>query len=300
MNSSKFSFKVIDYVCDPLQNYKKYKDVKVEKDIVYHESHERCKFDVYYKESDKPLPLLINIHGGGYVAGGKRFRRSISARYADGGWFVVNMNYRLGPEYNFPAPVEDMINCLNHIDTIKEKYNIDTSKVVITGDSAGAYNCACLLASIHDEELRKTLELPLPKILPTALLGFCGPYNTHKVKDVKIFPSIVRSTLDSLTGFKHKKDYSNEEEYKFFKEASPIDYVNSNWPKTMLIYAKRDSFCKGQGESMKEVLEKHNVPTRVFDTTGYENHCFHLIFFTKSSKKCFIDVFDFLDEIRNS
>lgn len=301
MNVSKFGFKIIDYVYYPFQNYKKFKGIEVKKDIVYQDSHKRCKYDIYYKPNEGPMPVLINIHGGGWSAGHKKYRKSLASFYASKGWFVLNMGYRLGPEHPFPALVEDTINCLNHLPILKDDFNLDFSKVVITGDSAGAHASACTIAAINDEEYRRALEVPVPSVVPTAFIGFCGPYDILKITKLKIAPPLVRSVLKCLTGQKFKKDYSNYEEFKFHKEISPINFVNEKWPKSLIVHSEKDLFCANHGSAMVEALKSNNVEVQEFSTTKLlENHCFHLIFYKKASKAAMQQTFDFLDEIKHS
>ncbi|HHX49648.1 MAG TPA: alpha/beta hydrolase [Clostridiales bacterium] len=300
MNFGKFAFRIIDYIYYPFQNYKKFKDVEVEKNIVYQDAHKRCKYDIYYKKTDEAMPVLVNFHGGGWLAGDKKYRKSLAEYYASKGWFVVNAGYRLGPECPFPAQIEDSINCLNHLPTLKERFNLDFSKVVITGDSAGAHISACTIAAITDENYRKALEVPVPAVVPTALVGFCGPYDIKEMTNFKLLPPAVRSLMKGFTGHKYKKDYSDYEEFKFHKELSPINFVNEKWPKSLIVHAEKDIFCAGHGQALIKALEENGVEAKEFSTKKLtENHCFHLIFYKKVSKRAFEEVFKFLDEIKN-
>ena len=105
-----------------IKNYINKEGVKCEKDIVYNEKYERCKCDVYYKEGAKePMPVVLNVHGGGFVKGDKKHRKSIAHLYADRGWFVVNINYRLSPEWAFPALPYDVITALNFLKVLAEQ-----------------------------------------------------------------------------------------------------------------------------------------------------------------------------------
>lgn len=111
MNRAEVVFKAIDVLFHPFQNCIKIKDTVIEKDISYDDRYPQCKADFVYKKSEEKLPVLVNIHGGGFVMGDKKHRRSISELYADKGWFVININYRLAPKYPFPAFMEDIFAC---------------------------------------------------------------------------------------------------------------------------------------------------------------------------------------------
>ena len=75
MHISRAFFKLSDLVNHPLRNYKRYPGVVVERNLRYSMAHKLDnKFDVYYcpKVKQGPYPVLFNIHGGGFVRGGKQ------------------------------------------------------------------------------------------------------------------------------------------------------------------------------------------------------------------------------------
>ena len=59
------------------------------------------------KENVTAFPVIVNIHGGGYFYGDKELYRFYCMRLAQFGFAVVNINYRLSPEFHFPSPLED-------------------------------------------------------------------------------------------------------------------------------------------------------------------------------------------------
>ena len=106
MSLQSFLFVAIDKLYNPFQNERKmtkFKDVEfdIKTDIVYDTSSpEACKLDTYRVkgQSGKKLPVLFYIHGGGFVAGDKHYRRALARWSAVQGYFVVNVNYGLCPE----------------------------------------------------------------------------------------------------------------------------------------------------------------------------------------------------------
>ncbi|MDD3946511.1 MAG: alpha/beta hydrolase [Clostridia bacterium] len=301
MNRAEVVFKAIDVLFHPFQNCIKIKDTVIEKDISYDDRYPQCKADFVYKKSEEKLPVLVNIHGGGFVMGDKKHRRSISELYADKGWFVININYRLAPKYPFPAFMEDIFALLNLIPTIADKYNLDLSRLVLTGDSAGAHASAQVLACIHDETLRKELGLPEVSVKPTGAVCFCGIYDVIAATKLKVPFGIARSVVESTVGESFKKDYSDINKYKYLKQIAPIHYVNSNWCPIMLTYSQKDIFCGGQGEMFYKKLKEVGVPCmEAHSTKLIDNHCYHFNYWTKASKETLKAVFDFLEKIKNN
>lgn len=301
MNKAEFLFAAIDVIFHPFQNCIRVKGITTEKDISYDDRYSDCKADFIYKKSENKLPIVLNIHGGGYVKGDKKHRRSISEMFADKGWFVINTNYRLAPKYPFPAIIEDIFKLLNQIPGYAEKYNLDLSKLVITGDSAGAYTSALVIACINDENLRKDLGLPEALVKPTAMIGFCGQYDVFSASKIKEPFGIGRSVVESVTGAKFNKDYSDVDSYKYIKQIAPTDYVNSNWCPAMLTYSQKDLFCKGQGEAMYEKMKAAGVPCcEAHSTKLTDNHCYHFNYWTKASKDTLKAAFEFLEKAKNN
>lgn len=117
-------------------------------DIAYGE-HPKQKLDVFYRGSrtgepnwvsvsDSLFPVVLYIHGGGWIANDKANGMSNVLGYITRGFNVVNMNYRLG-QNTAPQAVEDVMHVLKWIDDHAERYRFDTSRVIITGTSAGAH-----------------------------------------------------------------------------------------------------------------------------------------------------------------
>ena len=65
--------------------------------------------DVLVPSGAGPHPVLVYLHGGGWVAGSPRTHRKLGLRFAEAGHLVVNVDYRLAPEAPFPAPFEDCV-----------------------------------------------------------------------------------------------------------------------------------------------------------------------------------------------
>ena len=227
MNRGEFVFKAIDILFHPFQNYINKEGVKCVKDIVYNAEYERCKCDIYYKEgATEPMPVVLNVHGGGFVKGDKKHRKSIAHLYADRGWFVVNINYRLSPKYAFPALPYDVITALNFLKVLAEKYSLNLDKVVLTGDSAGAYAATYCVAAAYDDELTKKVGLPVAEIKPAGLISFCGIYDLVSSLKLKIPFGMVRCIAEGYTHFDFNEDYSNKEEYEYFNEIKTREYKN--------------------------------------------------------------------------
>ena len=312
MTRSEFIFVLIDKLFYVPQNYRRYKGIEVvNKGIVYDENYpDDCCAEVYYDPKligeDKPkLPVILNVHGGGFVKGDMRYRKSLCKRYASHGYFVFNINYRLSPKYSFPSANIDCANAMNYLLVLAEKYNIDLNKVCVTGDSAGAHFATQIVAMYTNEKLRNAIGAPEIKVKPAVLLSFCGPYDLVQSISLTKLPfnivwDIGRCYFDN-ENFSLKKDFSNMNEVENLECASPINWVNDKWCPSFLVMSGKDIFCKGQGELLKQKLDECGVENETVASTKFiDNHCFHLNFWTKISKDCFKKAFEFLDKVLNA
>ena len=116
-------------------------DYEVSANITYIEvNNYDAKLDVYRpREAKSPTPVVMLIHGGGWVAGTKEGSVLGALPYLQRGFAVVNVEYRLGKASLAPAAVEDCLCALHWIGQNAKKYNFDLTKVIVTGGSAGGH-----------------------------------------------------------------------------------------------------------------------------------------------------------------
>lgn len=93
-----------------------------------------------------PQPLVIQIHGGGFVAGGKAARADSAMSYARAGYVSATINYRLTadnqatPEtriFAITSASEDLMNAIRYLKVNAARYNIDATRIATMGGSAG-------------------------------------------------------------------------------------------------------------------------------------------------------------------
>ena len=96
--------------------------------------------DVYAPDrSGTPLPVIVEMHGGGYLACNKEINAQHWQYLAGRGFRVVNMNYTLCPEGDIGTILNELVAVLEWIDAHDAEYGFDTSRVFLTGDSAGGH-----------------------------------------------------------------------------------------------------------------------------------------------------------------
>lgn len=145
-------------------------DAELTADIAYGDD-ERHRLDVYRPKSEAPLPVLVFIHGGGFVRGDKREREHLARAFAREGFVVVVPNYRLGPTHRWPAGALDIGAVMTWAASHVAAHGGDATRIVLAGESAGAaHAAACTL--IREFQ-------PRGAAMPRAVALISGVYNAR-------------------------------------------------------------------------------------------------------------------------
>ena len=105
--------------------------------------------DFWKADGDGPRPLLVYIHGGGWIGGDKKQPADRFRPYLEKGISYIAINYRLTGEASLPAPVHDAARAIQFIKSKAAEWNIDKTRIALTGGSAGA--CTSMWILLHDD-----------------------------------------------------------------------------------------------------------------------------------------------------
>jgi acetyl esterase/lipase len=115
--------------------------VSVQLDQAYG-SHDRQRLDIYTSSERSPQPVLVWVHGGGFIRGSKQHRANIGYWGAREGFLTVLPNYRLAPESMWPSGPEDIVAVWRWLREHAARFGGDPLRIVIAGESAGATHVA--------------------------------------------------------------------------------------------------------------------------------------------------------------
>lgn len=146
--------------------------------------HPLNKFDIWIAESKNPTPLVMYIHGGGFLKGDKSkyYSSEDLVRFLDAGVSVATINYRFMTEapYGIKASFNDSKRCLQYIRYNAGKYNIDKNRIACSGGSAGAGTSLWL--AFHDD--MADLRNPDPVLRESTRLTCAGAFATQSTYDI--------------------------------------------------------------------------------------------------------------------
>lgn len=239
-------------------------DVEYVRDIRYGRNIKYHTLDICWpKGKTEKLPVIISIHGGGYVYGNKEVYQFYAASLAGKGFTVINFNYRLAPKYHFPAPLEDITLVIKWMMKHKEDYPIDTENVFLVGDSAGAQLASQYGVIYSSREYRKIMGFRRPKINIRALGLCCGLYDLKK--------DIEENGCRGLM-----KDYLTSKPFCFGEKLDILEHIDSNYP-PVYMFSSNGDFLMKNCEPMAEYLRSKGVECE-YEIFGTEKtgHVFHV------------------------
>jgi acetyl esterase/lipase len=228
-----------------------------------------AKLDVYHRKDAKaPLPVVIDIHGGGWVRGVKEWSQLEIMPYLQMGFEVVNVEYRLGSVSPAPAAVEDCLAALRWVGRNAKKYNFDTSKIVVTGLSAGGHlalttgmipESAGFDADCSFEDGRSwssTCTDPRPKV--AAIINWFG---ITDVKDLAGGPNARSYAVQWFGSLPNREALATK--------VSPLTYVRPGLPPILTIHGDSDQVVPyAHAVRLHEALDKAGVRNQLLTIPG--------------------------------
>ncbi len=218
-------------------------------------------------DAKTPTPVVLVIHGGGWVAGTKEDRVLEGLPYMQMGFAVVNVEYRLGEVSLAPAAVEDCLCALHWVAQNAAKYNFDLTKIVTSGGSAGGHlalttgmipSSAGLdneCAAEHNSWGTPNLT-PLPKV--AAIVNWFG---ITDVADM-LHGEDARSYVIDWLGSQPNRD-------EIARRVSPINYVRPGLPPIITIHGDHDPLVPySQAVHLHQALDKAGVRNQLLTMPG--------------------------------
>ncbi|PHN01643.1 alpha/beta hydrolase [Flavilitoribacter nigricans] len=250
-------------------------------DVVYKSIGERkLHLDIYGPRTPgkKPAPIIFMIHGGGWSSGTKSHMDAMARDLAFNGYLAVAVEYRLSPEIQYPAGIEDLQDAVQWIAENGARYGGDGKKIVVLGASAGAH-LASFLGTTENDLL---------------------PYKQQKSRYIK---GIVN--IDGIVSFIHPEASQEgksagrwlgggrDTHWHNWTEASPLEYVDKKSPPILFVNGAYPRFHAGR-DSLVARYQDYGTYYHIFEFSDAP-HTFW--FFYPWYNPMMYKILDFLDHI---
>ena len=206
---------------------------------VAYDVHERTVLDFWQAEGEGPRPLHVFIHGGGWIQGDKKTFKE-AEKYLTKGISVAAINYRLSETDPLPVPVYDAARAIQFLRHKAEDWNIDKSKILVSGGSAGG--CTSVLLACLDDMADPEAEDPVARestrvqgaavagaqtaIDPKLIEPWIGPNVYHAMIYKAVGEESMEAALEHYE--KHKKLYKQFSAYYHLSSDDPPMYLGYN------------------------------------------------------------------------
>lgn len=239
-----------------------------------------AKLDLYTpRTATTPVPTVVYIHGGWWIAGSKEASILNLLPYLERGFAAVNVEYRLARVSLGPAAVEDCRCALRWVIRNAKEYNLDVQRIVVTGSSAGGH--LSLTTGMLTPDAGLDLACPGDEALKVAAI--VNWYGVTDVNDVLSGPNVRSQAVTWLAGQTDREAIA--------RRVSPLNYVRAGIPPVLTIHGDADSVVPySHAVRLHEALTKAGLPNELLTIPGGK----HGGFDQAQTQRAYGAIFDFL------
>ena len=208
--------------------------------------------DVIVPTGEGPHPVLVYLHGGGWVCGSPKTHRKLAHRFAEAGYLVFNVDYRLAPEHPFPTPFEDCLAATRWAHREAARFGGDATRLAIGGDSAGGNLSAAVAAALAGDPARPRAALLIYGVFDFGTLGDTSLAAGEDPRAAVIGKEIVEMMMGAYLG-KQRHDTLLRD-----PRVSPL-LAASKLPPTHIVVGSADPLAV-QAEALVKALVAAGVP----------------------------------------
>jgi acetyl esterase/lipase len=237
-------------------------------DVVYATYGQRpMTLDLYTPKGQGPFPTLVLLHGGGWMKGSKEKFRNHGRAFADKGFLVAAVGYRLSTEAKFPAAVHDCKAAIRWLRAHANKLNVKPDKIGIVGGSAGAHLASLVSTSSQIKELEGDGGNASFSSAVQVAVNWAGPVNNYEKFTAADAPKPSQAPLLFFGG-------TVKEFPEVYKLASPNTHIDKNTPPQLLVDSEFDA-PKGRYTTMQKKLDALGIHHEYLNIKGGKHGCWN-------------------------
>lgn len=199
-------------------------DVLVDEHVYTVVEGQALALDLYRPRSaERPLPVVITVHGGSWQSGSRRSFADLSRYLAARHHVVAAIDYRLAPRWRFPAAQEDVAAAVAYVKGLAETVGLDPNRIALLGRSAGGQIALLAAYTANDPAIRGVVSFYGPAALRW---GYENPARKAVIDSSAILEAYLGGSPAT-----HGPQYD---------AAEPARYVDASTPPTLFIHGLRD------------------------------------------------------------
>jgi acetyl esterase/lipase len=248
-------------------------------------THARHVLDLWKAKSERPTPLVVFIHGGGFRGGDKSgISPALIKGCLDNGVSVMAINYRLSPEVKFPAHYRDCARAIQLARSQARNWNLDPNRFGATGGSAGA-GTSLWLAFHPDLAETNSSDAVLRQSTRLRCVAVVGAQSTYDPRVIRQWIGTTAADHPALGGFYGltPEEFDSPKAHELYEAASPINFLTADDPPVMLFYSEADQPLPANappgagihhpifGKKLKEKMQGLNLECVLTHRTEYAN-----------------------------
>lgn len=246
-----------------------------------------------YKMADvqetKHFPLIIDIHGGGWICGDKDTNNNFNYHLALGGYNVSSLSYRTIDHCTIKEQIKDIFDYLHFIKDNSDKLDINFNDVTLMGDSAGGQLALLVYCINQSEKLQKIFSVKHVDIIAKCLVlnhSVCYIDMAGNLPNNPILSKFI--AIPELQRMIYGKKYINDELY--LNSFNPIQYIRKETtvPPILLITSQGDTLYNYQTLKLYDFLKEEGRACELyFEKSPQAEHVFNIAYpSSEEGKKC--------------
>lgn len=246
-------------------------DIEARPNLVYHSAGgQDLKLDLFLpNDRSRPVPLLVFIHGGGWISGNKEFATLRLLPFLRLGWAAATVQYRLAGTAPAPAAVEDVRCALRWLQGRSGELRLDPKRLVVAGGSAGGH--LALIGAMLPQDSRFDRACPLEpqqrwRGAQRQPLRVAAVLNWFGISDVGAMLEGPEARGFAIEWFGAMPE---PQRLALAREISPLHQVRADTPPVFSIHGDADDVVPlAQSQRLHAALQAQGVPQRLWVVPG--------------------------------
>lgn len=274
------------------------KNIEYTKKLKY--GDDRLSYVNFYTRKDlknTPKPLLLYIHGGGWVSGITEMRNPYIMNWVKLGFFACSVSYSYAPQKIFPYQIQQIFTAIDYMFDHAEENCVDMNNIVIAGESAGGYFISFVASCANNPQILDDLGIVFrnkDKLKIKALVSHCGAFDFERLTNPDKPQSAFREMDIMICSFFGMKMPQLREMLKSEYGMLCSPQFTKDFPPSFLAWCERD-FLRYETFDQMKCFDELGVPYDSFKGEGIiGRHGFTIVTMVKGGRECLEKTLNFV------